>query len=90
MIFFTRPLSAAVLTGMLAMSGSAMADTIELRIMETSDIHTNLMDYDYYKDKPNDKIGLVRTATLVKSARDEVINSLLVDNGDIIFCGLFG
>lgn len=90
MIFFTRPLSAAVLTGMLAMSGSAMADTIELRIMETSDIHTNLMDYDYYKDKPNDKIGLVRTATLVKSARDEVINSLLVDNGDIIQGSLMG
>jgi len=90
MIFLTRPLSAAVLTGMLVISGSAMADTIELRIMETSDIHTNLMDYDYYKDKPNEKIGLVRTATLVKSARDEVINSLLVDNGDIIQGSLMG
>ncbi|KXO08993.1 2',3'-cyclic-nucleotide 2'-phosphodiesterase [Moritella sp. JT01] len=67
-----------------------MADTIELRIMETSDIHTNLMDYDYYKDKPNEKIGLVRTATLVKLARDEVTNSLLVDNGDIIQGSLMG
>jgi len=90
MLFFTRPFSGITLASMLAISGSVIAETIELRIMETSDIHTNLMDYDYYKDKPNEKIGLVRTATLVKSARAEVTNSLLVDNGDIIQGSLMG
>lgn len=79
-----KPLSLAVLGGMLAMANPAIADTINLRIIETTDIHTNLMDYDYYKDAPSQKIGLVRTATLVKQARNEVKNSVLVDNGDLI------
>ena len=79
-----KPLSLAVLGGMLAMAGPVMADTIKLRIVETTDIHTNVMDYDYYKDKPSQKIGLTRTATLVKQAQAEVENSVLVDNGDLI------
>ncbi|MFB9213795.1 2',3'-cyclic-nucleotide 2'-phosphodiesterase [Vibrio sinaloensis] len=79
-----KPLSLAILGGMLTMAGPAMADTIKLRIVETTDIHTNVMDYDYYKDKPSQKIGLTRTATLVKQARAEVENSVLVDNGDLI------
>ncbi|MGD8112878.1 2',3'-cyclic-nucleotide 2'-phosphodiesterase [Vibrio sp. TRT 17S01] len=79
-----KPLSLAVLGGLLTMAGPAMADTIKLRIIETTDIHTNVMDYDYYKDKPSQKIGLTRAATLVKQARAEVENSVLVDNGDLI------
>ncbi|MEZ9851394.1 2',3'-cyclic-nucleotide 2'-phosphodiesterase [Vibrio breoganii] len=79
-----KPISLAVLGGMLAMAGPAMADTIKLRIIETTDIHTNVMDYDYYKDSPSQKIGLTRAATLVKEARAEVNNSVLVDNGDLI------
>jgi 2',3'-cyclic-nucleotide 2'-phosphodiesterase/3'-nucleotidase len=79
-----KPLSLAVLGGLLAIAGPAMADEIKLRIIETTDIHTNVMDYDYYKDKPSQKIGLARTATLVKEAKAEVINSVLVDNGDLI------
>ena len=79
-----KPLSLAVLGGMLTMAGPAMAETIKLRIVETTDIHTNVMDYDYYKDKPTQKTGLTRTATLVKQAQAEVENSVLVDNGDLI------
>ncbi len=79
-----KPLSIAILSGMLAMAGPAMADTIKLRIVETTDIHTNVMDYDYYKDKPSNQIGLSRAATLVKQARSEVENSILVDNGDLL------
>ncbi len=79
-----HPISAAVLGGMLTLAGPAMADTIKLRIIETTDIHTNVMDYDYYKDQPSQQIGLSRAATLVKQARSEVENSVLVDNGDLI------
>ncbi|EOB3674828.1 2',3'-cyclic-nucleotide 2'-phosphodiesterase [Vibrio vulnificus] len=79
-----KPLSLAVLSSMLVMAGPAMAETIKLRIIETTDIHTNVMDYDYYKDKPSQQIGLTRAATLVKQARGEVVNSVLVDNGDLI------
>ncbi|WP_394243619.1 bifunctional 2',3'-cyclic-nucleotide 2'-phosphodiesterase/3'-nucleotidase [Vibrio astriarenae] len=84
MTLVAKPLSIAVLTGMLAMAGPAMADTIKLRIIETTDIHTNVMDYDYYRDAPSKQIGLSRAATLVKEARAEVENSVLVDNGDLI------
>jgi len=79
-----NPLSVAVLGGMLALASPAMADTIKLRIIETTDIHTNVMDYDYYKDQPSQQIGLSRAATLVKQAREEAVNSVLVDNGDLI------
>lgn len=86
-----KPVSIAVLAGLglLTLSGCSptVTDTdevINLRVVETTDIHTNLMDYDYYKDKPTQKIGLARTATLVKEARAEVTNSVLVDNGDLL------
>ncbi|ELI0634603.1 2',3'-cyclic-nucleotide 2'-phosphodiesterase [Vibrio harveyi] len=79
-----NPVSIAVLSGMLTLAGPAMADTIKLRIIETTDIHTNVMDYDYYKDQPSQQIGLSRAATLVKQAREEAVNSVLVDNGDLI------
>ncbi|OEF25764.1 2',3'-cyclic-nucleotide 2'-phosphodiesterase [Vibrio rumoiensis] len=79
-----HPLSLSVLVGMISIANPAFADTINLRVVETTDIHANVMDYDYYKDKPSEKIGLVRAATIVKQARDEVKNSVLVDNGDLI------
>ncbi|NAW84919.1 bifunctional 2',3'-cyclic-nucleotide 2'-phosphodiesterase/3'-nucleotidase [Photobacterium halotolerans] len=79
-----KPLSLAVLGALLATATPALADTIQLRILETTDIHANVMDYDYYKDKATEKTGLVRTATLIEQARREVTNSVLVDNGDLI------
>ena len=77
-----KPLSIAILGGLLTLAGPATADTIKLRILETTDIHTNVMDYDYYKDAPTEKTAM-RTATLVEKARGEVTNSVLVDNGDL-------
>lgn len=84
MTFSMPPVSIAVLAGLLAIANPAFADTIKLRIIETSDIHTNVKDYDYYKDQPSETIGLVRAATLIKAAQAEVTNSVLVDNGDLI------
>lgn len=57
---------------------------VNLRILSTTDVHACLMDYDYYRDQRDASIGLVRTAALIASARDEVPNTLLVDNGDLI------
>ena len=68
----------------LAVTAASHAATVDLRIMETTDLHSNMMDFDYYKDTPTEKFGLVRTATLINAARAEVKNSVLVDNGDII------
>ncbi|WON77293.1 bifunctional 2',3'-cyclic-nucleotide 2'-phosphodiesterase/3'-nucleotidase [Serratia sp. UGAL515B_01] len=68
----------------LLVCASAQAATVDLRVLETTDLHSNMMDFDYYKDKPTDKFGLVRTASLIKYARGQVTNSVLVDNGDVI------
>ncbi|MCG8394769.1 MAG: bifunctional 2',3'-cyclic-nucleotide 2'-phosphodiesterase/3'-nucleotidase [Pseudomonadales bacterium] len=60
---------------------------VDLRLMETTDIHANVMDYNYYGDSPDATIGLVRTATLIHNARASITypgNSVLVDNGDLI------
>ena len=60
----------------------AKEEIVDLRILETTDLHTSLMNYDYYQSKVDDRIGLVKTATLIKQARNEVQNSLLFDDGD--------
>ena len=55
-----------------------------LRVIGTTDIHSFLTDFDYYKDAPTDKFGFTRAASLIQQARAEVKNSVLVDNGDLI------
>ncbi|WP_424982780.1 bifunctional 2',3'-cyclic-nucleotide 2'-phosphodiesterase/3'-nucleotidase [Maritalea sp. S77] len=65
---------------------SAMANNAQahLRLMETTDIHVAIHPYDYYADRPNDTMGLARTAKLIEDIRAEATNSMLVDNGDLI------
>ncbi|QIR14403.1 bifunctional 2',3'-cyclic-nucleotide 2'-phosphodiesterase/3'-nucleotidase [Shewanella aestuarii] len=67
-------------------SNNDMVESIEvdLRILETSDIHTNIMDYDYYKSKYDPTIGLARTASLIKQQATDATNFVLVDNGDLL------
>ena len=74
--------SATLLATLIA--ASVQAATVDLRIMETTDLHSNMMDFDYYKDSATEKFGLVRTASLINAARSEATNSVLVDNGDLI------
>ena len=57
---------------------------VVLRVMETTDLHANIMNYNYYRGTTDDSVGLVKTATLIKIARAEVKNSVLVDNGDLL------
>ncbi|HOZ63719.1 MAG TPA: metallophosphoesterase, partial [Burkholderiaceae bacterium] len=69
---------------------AAMASTVgwsaevKLRILETTDVHMNLLSYDYYQDKVTDQYGLARAITLIKAARAEATNSMLFDNGDLL------
>ena len=57
---------------------------VDVRILATTDLHTNLVNYDYYQDKPAQNIGLAKTAVLIEDAKKENSNVLLVDNGDTI------
>jgi 2',3'-cyclic-nucleotide 2'-phosphodiesterase/3'-nucleotidase len=62
----------------------AKSNQAHLRIMETTDLHVHVYPYDYYGDKPADNVGLARTASIIKSIRDEASNSMLIDNGDFL------
>ena len=55
-------------------SARAAANQAHLRIMETTDIHVNVLPYDYYADKPNDTMGLSRTASLIDRRCDSAIS----------------
>ncbi len=71
------------LVGAFMAAGAAAAE-FTLRLMETTDVHMNLLSYDYYQDKVTDQYGLSRAISLIKAARTEVANSMLFDNGDLL------
>jgi len=58
--------------------------SVDLQILGTTDIHTNLANYNYYLDAPSAELGLANTATLIEQARAKNPNTLLFDNGDLI------
>jgi 2',3'-cyclic-nucleotide 2'-phosphodiesterase/3'-nucleotidase len=57
---------------------------LSLRLLGLTDLHANLYPYDYYRDRPDDSVGLARAARLIAQARSECPNSVLFDNGDIL------
>jgi 2',3'-cyclic-nucleotide 2'-phosphodiesterase/3'-nucleotidase len=58
--------------------------TAVVAVLETTDVHSNVLGYDYYKLAPDPSFGLDRTATLIARARQEFPNNVLLDNGDTI------
>lgn len=58
--------------------------TVDVRIISTTDLHSNLVNYDYYQDKESQTIGLAKAAVLIDQAKAENPNAVLVDNGDIL------
>ena len=59
-------------------------DIVALRILATTDVHMNVLPYDYLADRPSGRGGLARTASLIARRRAEVDNCLLLDNGDFL------
>jgi 2',3'-cyclic-nucleotide 2'-phosphodiesterase/3'-nucleotidase len=71
----------------LAPAAAALANAapvIRLRLLATSDLHSFVEDYDYFRDQPDESVGLTKVASLAAAARRGARNSLLFDNGDII------
>ncbi len=54
-----------------------------LYILQTTDVHGNLLPYDYYRDKPADH-GLAKVYTRVIEYRQKHKNVLLLDGGDLL------
>jgi 2',3'-cyclic-nucleotide 2'-phosphodiesterase/3'-nucleotidase len=79
-----RVLQATAGLSAAALLGAAAGASLKLRLLETSDIHTFDEDYDYFRDQPDETVGLTKVATLIHAARAEVQNCMLFDNGDII------
>lgn len=65
-------------------SPAVLAAELRLRLLQTSDIHMNLLNYDYYQDRETQEFGLAKAITLIHQARGEAPNSLLFDNGDLL------
>ncbi|MET1116770.1 MAG: hypothetical protein ABWY08_17705, partial [Comamonas sp.] len=63
---------------------SAQNATAQLALLETTDLHYYARSFNYYSDKEDKAVGLERTATLIRKARADFPNNLLVDNGDTI------
>jgi 2',3'-cyclic-nucleotide 2'-phosphodiesterase/3'-nucleotidase len=75
-----------------AASADAAAKPLRLRagahaslaILETTDLHANVVGYDYFKLAEDPSLGLDRTATLIEAARRDFPDTLLFDNGDTL------
>lgn len=87
-LYLAMAISLTACTGQSETSNTAALDTaksrVQLRVLETTDLHANIMDYNYFTGTTDATMGLARTASLIAAARAEVANSVLVDNGDLI------
>ena len=83
-------LAALASVGLVGCNGSSHAPaipegtTVTLALLETTDIHSNVLGYNYYALAEDSSLGLDRTSTLIQGARAENPNNLLLDDGDVI------
>ncbi len=79
-----RALSVGVVAVALGATVAA-AQSVELRVVATTDIHGRLRGWDYFGDSAESARGLARVATIVDSVRAAVpAGTILVDAGDFI------
>src|SRR4051794_547023 len=74
-----------------ASAGTPAGDDVRITVMETSDLHGNGLNWDYFKnaeydDSAHDDVGLAKVSTLVNQIRADRgrANTMLVDSGDTI------
>jgi 2',3'-cyclic-nucleotide 2'-phosphodiesterase / 3'-nucleotidase len=70
--------------GLSPASAQTAAARVKLRLLETSDLHMFVLDWDYYRVKTDPSVGFSKVASLIRAARAENPNTLLFDNGDYI------
>jgi 2',3'-cyclic-nucleotide 2'-phosphodiesterase / 3'-nucleotidase len=56
---------------------------VQITVLGTTDLHGNIDPIDYYTNKPDNR-GLAKIATLIRQARRDQPNTLLIDSGDTI------
>ncbi|WP_342068752.1 bifunctional 2',3'-cyclic-nucleotide 2'-phosphodiesterase/3'-nucleotidase [Yoonia algicola] len=66
-------------------SSIARCPSGRLRLLETTDLHMQLLDYDYFGDRHDPTIGLIGLADQIAILRnDPLVTTILCDNGDLI------
>lgn len=93
-LIFALVLASGCSAGPRASSGSADATpplasavdgmTAQLVLLETTDLHSHVLSYDYDRLEADPTVGFERVATLIRAAREEFPNTLLFDAGDTI------
>ena len=68
---------------LLAIPNAAQAPRAHVVILSTTDMHGRIFPIDYYTNK-YDNVGIAKVATLVKQARKDDPDLLLLDSGDTI------
>ena len=63
---------------------SSTAPSGTLRLMQTSDLHMQLLPFDYLADRPAGTRSLLGLAGPIRSARSEGIANILLDGGDFL------
>jgi 2',3'-cyclic-nucleotide 2'-phosphodiesterase/3'-nucleotidase len=74
----------SMLIALVTLSISLFAQTADIKIFATSDVHNNYLPYDYFTDTANEQYGLVKALSAVTAERAKGSNVLLFDNGDNI------
>ena len=73
-----------LIAGLCSISVMAETKTVNLKIIETSDVHGCFFPYDYIEDSPMEG-SLARVSTYIKKLRKEYGNNvILLENGDIL------
>lgn len=82
--FFSCTLALTLAWLLLPLAGSRGTSVrVQITILGTTDLHGNIYPTDYYTNKPDNR-GLAKIATLIRRARKENPNALLIDSGDTI------
>ena len=73
-----------LIAGLCSISVMAETKTVNMKIIETSDVHGCFFPYDYIEDSPMEG-SLARVSTYIKKLRKEYGNNvILLENGDIL------
>lgn len=67
------------------MSTLPNAPTGQLRLLQTTDLHMQLLDHDYFSNRTDPRIGLIGLADTISAlSGDSNVTTLLCDNGDLL------
>jgi 2',3'-cyclic-nucleotide 2'-phosphodiesterase (5'-nucleotidase family) len=76
--------SIILLTGSTVCAGFMQTgrDTLSVTVLTTTDVHGWILPWDYYSDRPDERYGLSKAASLIDSIRSVQPHTLLLDAGD--------